>query len=121
MAGERSSRRMSDAVSSQRRRRGLSNITNLPAINNWSNENEVVKSWNNNSRELELEEVIAPILFSVFYPSPRAQENCSVLVYIFLLSQLDLSVLQENRRLQQVILEKEYPTQSIFANRANIM
>ncbi|CAK9232431.1 unnamed protein product [Sphagnum troendelagicum] len=69
MAGERSSRRMSDAVSSQRRRRGLSNITNLPAINHWSNENEVVKSWNNNSRELELEE--------------------------------------ENRRLQQVILEKD--------------
>jgi hypothetical protein len=74
---------MSDAVSSQRRRRGLSNITNLPAINHWSNENEVVKSWNNNSRELELEE--------------------------------------ENRRLQQVILEKEYPTHSIFANRVNIM
>lgn len=83
MAGERSSRRMSDAVSSQRRRRGLSNITNLPAINHWSSENEVVKSWNNNSRELELEEVIAPILFSVSFPSPRAQENCSVQVELF--------------------------------------
>lgn len=56
MAGERASRRTLGTTPSNRRR--LSNITNIVNGSSWSNENEVVKSWNK-SNEVQLRQVIS--------------------------------------------------------------